>query len=94
MMSSFRRWLARTLPLWRPGLGVFHDPFFADPNVVEDDYRRLNGRRQPSFAPRLMVEFDDAECVGPEMARAAHRRQRTTAHAGRAAGRWQAAPPG
>jgi hypothetical protein len=30
MMSSLRRWLARAFP----------DPFFTDPALVEDDYRR------------------------------------------------------
>jgi hypothetical protein len=29
----------------RPGqLRIYRDPFFADPNAVEDDYRRLSQR--------------------------------------------------
>jgi hypothetical protein len=55
MIASLQRWLARPRPVRRPGVGVFHDPFFADPGMVEDDYRRMNGHRnQPCLTPQVI----------------------------------------
>jgi hypothetical protein len=55
MMSALRRRLARPQLVRRRGAGVYRDPFFADPGVVEDDRRRMNGHRnQPSFTPQLI----------------------------------------
>ena len=48
MTFSLRRRPARQRPVRRPAARHFHDPFFADPGAVEDDYRRLaGGRSQP-----------------------------------------------
>lgn len=43
-MSSLLRRLVRPRPMRRP-MGVSRDPFFADPGVVEDDYRRMSAFR-------------------------------------------------
>jgi hypothetical protein len=40
MISWFRRLLARPLPA-RGEPRAYHDPFFSDPVVVEDDYCRM-----------------------------------------------------
>jgi hypothetical protein len=40
-----RPWLTRRRPVRRPGPGVYCAPFFVGPYAVEDDYRRLNARR-------------------------------------------------
>jgi hypothetical protein len=42
MRSSFRRRFARP-PRRRGPPRIHYDPFFADPTVVEDDYRRMKG---------------------------------------------------
>jgi hypothetical protein len=43
-MSFLRCWLTRRRLARPPGAGFYRDPFFADPMIVEDDYRRMSGR--------------------------------------------------
>jgi hypothetical protein len=47
-----RRAISRHAVTGRPGRGGYHDPFFADPAVVEDDSRRMRVRdveRRPGY---------------------------------------------
>jgi hypothetical protein len=48
MMAPLRRWLTRQRPGRRAGGSAYTDPFFTDPGLVEDDYRRLRGQPWPT----------------------------------------------
>ena len=53
--SLRRRRPAQQRPVRRPAAHRYHDPFFADPGAVEDDYRRLAaGRDRPGPGGRFL----------------------------------------